>query len=145
MGKNTKAAEIMNDRGQISTLKAWLLVLVSLVDEAVFLVLAFLALRYFRVDITWPVILVVVLAAVIFLFVINKAVIPAMRRRKTTGADGMVGLTVSVTGALTPGGTIKINDEYWQAKSLDGDINAGEEVEVVGISGLTLEVKRKTS
>jgi membrane-bound ClpP family serine protease len=130
-------------KGEISALKAWLLVLVSLLDEAVFLVFVYLGLRYFHVDVTWPVILVVVLAAVVFLFVINKAVIPVMRRRKTNGADGIVGLTVAVTAALTPGGTIKINDEYWQAKSLDGAINAGEEVEVVGISGLILEVKRK--
>ena len=39
---------------------------------------------------------------------------------------------------------IKIKDEYWKARSPESNIGVGEEVEVVGISRLVLEVKRKT-
>jgi membrane-bound ClpP family serine protease len=133
----------MSDRGEISKLKVWLLVLVSLLDEAIFLVLIILGLRYFHIKITWPVILVVGLAVVIYFFIINKAVIPAMRRRKITGVEGMVGLTGIVTQPLKPQGFIKINDEYWQAKSVDENIGKDEEVEIVAVNGLILEVKRK--
>ena len=133
----------MVKKDELSTLKAWLLVLASLLDEAVFLVLIFLALRYFHVNITWPVILAAGLAVVVFFFIIHKAVIPSLRRRKTTGAEGMIGLTGEVTQALRPEGVIKINGEYWKAKSADGNIDIDEEVGVVGINGLTLEVKRK--
>jgi len=133
----------MNERDKISALKAWLLVLASLIDDAALLVLVFLALRFFHVKITWPIILATGLAVVIFFIIMHKAVVPAIRRRKMTGAEGMIGLTGKVTQALKPQGVIKVNDEYWKAKSVDDDVDADEDVEVVGINGLVLEVKRK--
>ena len=33
--------------------------------------------------------------------------------------------------------------EYWKAKSVDEDIAAGEEVEILGVNGLTLAVRLK--
>jgi membrane-bound ClpP family serine protease len=133
----------MSDSGKMSLLKAWLLVLVSLLDEAILLVLIFLGMKFFNVTITWPLVLIVLLVAVAYFFIIHKAVVPAIRRRKAGGADGMIGLVGEVTQALNSQGVIKINGEYWHAISLDGDIGAGEEVEAVGINGLVLEVKRK--
>ena len=133
----------MDKKSEISTFKAWLLVLASLLDEAVFLVLIFLALRFFHVKITWPIILAAALAVLALFFVIHKAVVPALRRRKVTGADGMLGLTGEVTQALKPQGVIKTRGEYWDAKSVDENIAVGEEVEVVMVNGLALEVKRK--
>ncbi len=135
----------MVKKGELSTLKAWLIVLASLADDAVLLVVIILAVRFFHVKITWPVILVTGLAVVIFFFIIHKAVVPSLRRRKMTGAEGMIGLTGKVSQALKPQGIIKVEDEYWKAKSVDGDIGKDEDVEVVGISGLVLEVKRKKS
>ena len=38
---------------------------------------------------------------------------------------------------------IKVKGEYWKAKSVEGDIKAGEKVEIVGVEGLVLKVKRK--
>ena len=133
----------MSNSGKISTLKAWLLVLVSLVDEAILLVLIFLGMKFFNIAITWPLILVVVLVVVVYFFIIHKAVVPAIRRHKAAGADGMIGLAGEVTQTLQSQGVIKINGEYWHAISLDGNISTGEDVEVVGINGLVLEVKRK--
>jgi membrane-bound ClpP family serine protease len=133
----------MKDRGEMSARKAWLIVLASLLDDAVLLALIFLALRFFHVPITWPIILAAGIAVVIFFIIMHKAVVPAIRRRRVTGAEGMIGLTGKVTQALKPHGVIKIKDEYWEAKSANGDIGINEVVEVVGISGLILEVKRK--
>jgi membrane-bound ClpP family serine protease len=130
-------------KGELSAFKAWLIVLASLLDEVVVLVLIFLALRFFHVKISWPVILAAGLAVVIFFVIIHKAVVPSLRRRKITGAAGMIGLTGKVTQALKPQGVIKVIDEYWKAKSVDDDIDIDEDAEVVGISGLVLEVKRK--
>jgi membrane-bound ClpP family serine protease len=133
----------MAKKRDFAGLKAWLLALASLIDDVVLLVLLFVILRLFHIEITWPVILFVLLAVVAFFFIIHKAIVPGLRRRKVTGAEGMIGLTGSVAESLAPDGTVKISDEYWKAKSLEGKINTGEEVEVVGISGLELEVRRK--
>jgi membrane-bound ClpP family serine protease len=124
-------------------LRAWLLVLASLIDDALVLVLVFLGLWYFHVRITWVIILVIVIAMAGFIVLMHKAVVPALRRRKVTGREGMLGQAGRVTQVLDPAGTVIINGEYWQASSIEGKIEVGEEVEVVGIDGLKLEVKKR--
>jgi membrane-bound serine protease (ClpP class) len=135
----------MTGKGEISTLKAWLIVLVSFIDDAAILALIFLGLWYFHVKITWTIILIVGLVMVAFVFIMHKAVVPSLRRRKLTGAEGMIGMTGTVTEACRPKGTVKIKDEYWQAKSAEGDIDTAEDIVVVGIDRLVLEVRRKLS
>jgi membrane-bound serine protease (ClpP class) len=134
----------MVKKSEISVLKAWLIVLVSLLDDAVVLTLVFLGLWLFHVKITWTLILIIGLVMVIFIFIMHKAVVPSLRRKKVTGTEGMIGMVGKVTEPLSPKGTVKVKDEYWKARSVEGDIGIGEEVEVVGIAGLSLEVKRRT-
>jgi len=135
----------MNKKGEISVLKAWLIVVASLIDDAAVLALIFLGLWYFHVKITWAIILVVALAVVVFFFIVHKAVVPSLRRRKVTAAEGMIGLTGEVMEPLKPEGIVKIKGEYWKARSVEGNIRAGDAVEVTGIEGLNLEVKKKIS
>jgi membrane-bound ClpP family serine protease len=133
----------MNKKGEISIRKAWLLVLVSLIDDAAVLALIFVGLWYFHVKITWWLILVIAVGMVAFVFIMHKAVIPSLCRRKVTGAEGMIGAVGEVTVALKPKGTVIIKGEYWKARSSEGDIEAGSMVEVIGIDGLNLEVREK--
>ncbi len=133
----------MNKKGEISVRKAWLIVLASLLDDIVLLALVFLGLWLFHIPITWWIILIVVVVIIAFFLVVHKAVIPAIRRRKVSGAEGMIGITGRVTQPLKPKGMIKIRDEYWKATCIDGEVNIGEDVEVVGINGLDLEVRKK--
>ena len=133
----------MAKKRDTSGLKAWLLALASLVDDILLLVILFVVLKIFHVKITWEIILAVVAAVAAFFFIMHKAIVPGLRRRKVTGAEALIGETGVVTQALTPQGMIKIKDEYWKAKSAEGTINIGEQVEVLGISGLVLEVKKK--
>jgi membrane-bound ClpP family serine protease len=135
----------MNKKGEMSALKAWLIVVASLLDDAAVLTLVFLGLWFFHVEITWTIILVVALAVVAFFFIMHKAVVPSLRRRKVTSAEGMIGMTGEVMEPLKPEGTVKIKGEYWNARSVEGDIGAGDAVEVTGIEGLNLEVRRKAS
>ncbi len=127
-----------------SDLKAWLLVLASLIDDILLLVILFVVLKIFHVKITWEIILAVVALVVAFFFIMHNAIVPGLRRRKVTGAEALIGETGVVTEALTPQGMIKIKDEYWKAKSAGDTINIGEQVEVMGISGLILKVKKKS-
>ncbi|MFA5308556.1 MAG: NfeD family protein [Dehalococcoidales bacterium] len=133
----------MNKKGEMSTLKAWLIVLASLIDDIAVLALIFMGLWLFHVKVTWPLILIIALLMAVFVFIMHKAVIPALRRRKVNGAEGMIGMTGRVTEALHPAGTVKIKDEYWQAAAAEGEIETGAMVEVTKINGLRLEVKRK--
>jgi membrane-bound ClpP family serine protease len=44
------------------------------------------------------------------------------------------------TTQLAPGGYVKVGSELWKASSTSSDINAGREVVIVGVEGLTLIV-----
>ncbi len=124
-------------------IKDWLIVLVLLLDEAVAVVLVLLVLRFLGIQIPLPITIVIALLLGVFIFITHKVIIPSFHRKKITGSEGMMGLTGEVIEPLTPVGVIRVGDEYWKAKSVDRDIAAGEEVEVLGLNGLTLTVKLK--
>ena len=124
-------------------IKSWLLVLVLLLDDAAALVLVLLVLRFLGIGLPLSLKIVIVLILGTLIFIIHKAVIPALRRRKIAGSEGMIGLGGEVIEPLTPVGVITVMGEYWKAKSVDEDIAAGEEVEILGVNGLTLAVRLK--
>jgi len=126
-----------------STIKDWLKVLILLLDEAAAVGLVLLVLWVLRIEIPLP---IAVVAALLFgglVFVIHKAVIPTFHKKQVTGAEGLIGLEGEVIEPLTPVGVIKIKDEYWKAKSVGENIAVDEEIEILGMNGLTLMVKRK--
>jgi membrane-bound ClpP family serine protease len=43
---------------------------------------------------------------------------------------------------LSPKGKILIEGEWWDAESVEGEIEANKEVEVVSIEGFTVKVKK---
>ena len=135
----------MDKKSDSSSLKAWLIVLIALLDDVLALALVFVVLWFFRVKVPLSVIIVIGLVLGTFIFIIHRAIVPSLRRRKVTGAEGMVGLMGEVVKSLKPDGVIRVGGEYWQAKSLEGDIEAGEDVEVIDIDRLSLEVRRKAS
>ena len=125
------------------TIKDWLIVLVLLLDEAVAVVLVLLVLRFLGIKIPLSVTIVIALLLGAFVFITHKVIIPALRRKKVTGSEGMIGLKGEVIEPLTPVGVIIVGGEYWKAKSVGEDVAAGEEVEILGVYGLTLKVGLK--
>ncbi|MBN1176693.1 MAG: hypothetical protein JXA51_03325 [Dehalococcoidales bacterium] len=123
-------------------LKPWLIVFIALLDDVAALALIFVILWFFDVKISLVGIIVIGLVLGTIIFIVHRAIVPSLRRRKVAGAEGMVGLTGEVTQALTPKGVIKVRGEYWKARSVEGEIDVDEEVEVTVIKGLELEVRR---
>ncbi len=117
----------------------WLKVLVLLLDEAAVLVVIFVVLHFLGVRIPLLITIFLVLAIGVFVFVIHIKVIPSFHWKQVTGREGMIGLQGEVVEPLTPTGTIIVKGERWKAKSVD-NVEIGENVEVVGIEGLTLRV-----
>jgi len=124
-------------------MKAWVIVLVALLDDIAILALLFFILWALDVDIPLYLLIIIGLVAGTIVFFVHRAIIPSLRRKKVAGKEGMIGLTGEVAQPLNPQGVIKVGDEYWKAKSLSGDIDVGEEVEIIDIDGLNLEVKQK--
>jgi membrane-bound serine protease (ClpP class) len=132
----------MTKKNEQSDLKPWLIVLIALLDDVAVLALLFVILWFFNVRIPLAGIIVIGLVLGTFIFFVHRAIVPSLRRRKMTGAEGMVGLTGEVTQVLTPKGVVRIMGEYWKARSIEGEIGEGDEVEVTAIKGLELEVRR---
>ena len=125
------------------TIKDWLIVGVLLLDEAAALVLVLLVLWFFRIRISLPFVIVIALLLGTLVFITHKVIIPSFHRKKVTGSEGMIGLGGEVIEPLTPVGVIRVEGEYWRAKSITENIAAGEEVEILGLDRLMLTVKRK--
>ena len=126
-----------------STIKDWLKILVLLLDEAVVVALVLLVLWVLDIEIPLPIAIVAALLLGIIVFITHKAIIPTFHKKKVTGAEGLIGLEGEVIEPLTPKGLVSVKGEYWKAKSVGGKIAAGEEVEILGLDGLTLMVRRK--
>ena len=122
-------------------IKDYLIILASLLDDVILIGLVILILRIFHIKIPLPVAIFLGLAFVALIFITYKFLAPAYRRKITTGAEGLIGQKGRVIEPLAPEGVINIRDEYWKAKSVDGNINAGETVEIVEVDGLLVKVK----
>jgi membrane-bound ClpP family serine protease len=125
------------------TAKDWLKVLVLLLDEVAALFIVILVLRFFEIKLPLIVIVIIALIAGTLIFIVHRAVIPTFHKKQVTGREGMIGLQGRVVKSLTPIGVVTVAGEYWKAKSADENIDIDEDVEIIGIDGLTLRVQHK--
>ena len=81
-------------------------------------------------------------AAVSVIYLARMAV-KSRRERPQDSTSAIVGMSGSVTAALTPRGTVRVANDTWTAVSSDGErIEVGQSVSVVAIDGLVLSVRR---
>lgn len=76
-----------------------------------------------------------------FFVVVAGLAVRAYRTRPKGGSEGIVGEIGIVQTRLDPHGLVFVHGETWRARA-DENIEPDEEVEVTGISGLTLLVRR---
>jgi len=77
------------------------------------------------------------------IFVIG-AIVRGQKRRKATGAEGMVGKTAIAKTPLAPTGTVLAQGELWTAIAKDDRIAPGEEVVINKVEELKLWVAKKS-
>ena len=75
-------------------------------------------------------------------FVIG-AIVRGQRRRKATGAEGMIGTIAIAKTPLDPTGTVLAQGERWTAASEGGRVAPGEEVIITKVEALKLWVTKK--
>jgi len=77
------------------------------------------------------------------IFVVG-AIIRGQRRRKATGAEGMIGEKAIAKTPLDPTGTVLAQGELWTAASEGGRVAPGEEVIITKVEELKLWVAKKS-
>jgi len=90
-------------------------------------------------QLSWLVILPVVLTLVVMFGLIARLVVIAQKRKPTTGAEGLVGEVGTASTDIDGGGKVFVHGEYWDVSSQQ-TINKGARVRVTGIEGLVLLV-----
>lgn len=133
----------MRQRKRDTGLKPWVILMVAFLDDIVVVGMVFTVLWVFDVEISVGGIIAIGLVLGTFAFIVHRAVVPSLRRRRVTGVEGMIGQTGVVTECLQPTGTVLVYGEYWKAVCRDGEIEEGAEVEIVEVERLNLEVRRK--
>ena len=96
------------------------------------------------VQVSWWLIVGVTVAFAAFAIFVIGAIIRGQRRRKTTGAEGMIGTIAIARTPLDPAGTVLAQGELWTAASEGGRVAPGEEVTVTKVEGLKLWVTKKS-
>ena len=81
------------------------------------------------------------LVALLFLAVIGAG-LKAQKRKPVTGLEAMIGLKGITLTDLVPDGRVKVQGEMWNASSVSGNINKGEEVRINAIKKFTLYVEK---
>jgi membrane-bound serine protease (ClpP class) len=125
------------------TTKDWLKITVLLLDEVVAVALVLVVLWFFKISLPLWVAIVLALLLGAFAFITYKLIIPSFHARQVTGREGMIGLVGEVIEPLTPSGVIRIEGEYWEAKSVAGNVSAGQEVEILDSKQHVLGVRKK--
>ncbi len=89
----------------------------------------------------WKVLIPTVLAVSGFFAVVATLAFKAYMRKPVAGSRGMIGEKGSAMSRIAPRGRVFVHGEIWDALS-EEPIEEGERVEVTGIQGLTLQVRR---
>ena len=94
------------------------------------------------VAISWSVIISVVVATLLFFLIVLGLGVKALRRRPTTGVEGLIGEVGITLSNLDPVGQVRVHGEIWTAESIDGKISMGVKVSISEVSNLTIKVKK---
>lgn len=78
-----------------------------------------------------------------FFFVVGSLAYKSYRAKPRGGKDDLVGEVGIVRERVDPEGLVFVHGEYWRARSRER-LDPGDRVEVEGVQGLLLEVKRAT-
>ncbi|GBC98844.1 ATP-dependent Clp protease proteolytic subunit [bacterium HR17] len=72
------------------------------------------------------------------------AIVRGQRRKPVVGQEWLIGQVGEARTDLNPTGTVFVAGSWWTAEAVDGNVKAGETVEVVAVEGLRLKVRRKS-
>jgi len=126
----------------MTTARLIIAVVSTLVVEAAFYVIWRWVLPEFDIQVPFWVLIAVMIFWAVFAVADFIFVTHILRRQTLVGLPTMEGSKGRVRSPLHPEGQVMIKGELWGAKSIEGDINIGEVVMVVGQDGLQLVVRR---
>ena len=96
----------------------------------------------FGIELSRTVLIAIMVAWAMFAVALFVFTTRTLKKQTVVGLPTMVGSRGRVSSPLAPEGLVRIRGELWGATSAEGNINTGEDVEVVAEDGLKLMVRR---
>ena len=96
----------------------------------------------FGINLSLAVLIAVMAAWAVFSVALFMFITPILKKQAVIGLPGMIGSRGRVASSLVPQGLVRIKGELWGATSTEGNVDTGEEVEVVWENGLKLVVRK---
>ena len=115
----------------------------TLLEEAALVAIVLVGLPQIGIEIPLEVLITIMVAWAAFGIFLYRMGSRALKRKPLMGLPGMLDSKGKVVSPLAPEGFVRIKSELWEAKSVSGEIDIGEEVTVVGQDGLKLVVRKK--
>lgn len=112
----------------------------TVIEEAVLIAVLLWLLPRFGISIPIWLFVVLVLAWVAWSYLTYRLGERVIAKTPAVGPETMVGVMCRTTTPLCPVGYVQAGSELWRACSIAGDIDAGVEVVIIGMKGLTLFV-----
>jgi membrane-bound ClpP family serine protease len=113
----------------------------SLEEGAIYAIWRWL-LPEFEIELSLSVLIGVMAAWAVFSVALFVFTTRTLKRQKVVGLPTMIGSRGKVASLLAPEGLVRIRGELWGATSAKGNVDTGEDVEVVGENGLKLVVRK---
>jgi len=115
----------------------------NLLEEAALVVIVLWGLPELGIDIPLAGLITLMIVWGVISAIVYRMGSRALRRKAIVGLPTMVGTEGKVVRRLAPKGLVKIKGELWETMSSGANIDAGEEVVVVGQNGLRLVAGKK--
>ena len=96
----------------------------------------------FGIELSLVVLIVIMAAWVAFSVALFVFTTQTLKKQIVVGLPTMIGSKGKVASSIAPEGLVKIRGELWGATSVEGNVDKGREVEVVGEDGLKLVVRK---
>ena len=112
----------------------------TVIEEAVLIAVLLWLLPHFGISIPIWLFVALVLAWAAWSYLTYRLGKTAIGKTPAVGPEAMVGTICQTTTPLCPKGYVQVGIELWRACSISADIDAGVEVVIVGMKGLTLFV-----
>ena len=97
----------------------------------------------FGISLPWWGILLILVAFVIYSYIMYLIGHPTVLYEPVTAPESIVGSEGVVEADLAPEGYVRVRGELWKAACEDGNPGRGEEVVVTRLDGMKLTVKKK--
>ena len=133
------------ESGGMLTARLILAIVSTSLEEVALVVIWRWGLPEIGIHLPLSVLIIVMVAWAAFAAVTFWIVTRTLRRKAMVGLPTMVGGRGKAVSRLAPEGQVIIKGELWGAKSIDGNIDNGEEILVVGQDSLKLMVRKAAS